>query len=560
MLQFRAFARPLSVAIALLSSPFAWSAGADVPVVAASSQGTANANAAESNDASVIYFNPAGLARLHGTNFTQIGTLIAASSKVKDQGTTRVQDIGQGPETQDDLMSDPTPDPAMPAVGPAESFFPRVLPVGAVFGSMPYNDMITLGLGIFSPGGGNLNYKADWFGRYFADSAAIELININPSVGIRFDDKHSIGFGVSAIIGHAKIREQIDVNKIAPYLLAPVINQPGFIVGDLLTNLGLPGNVVSGLLNQLANASPQQVTDLLSGLLSGGTVPGVNLIDPNSTAYVTIETFGFGYGWNAGYMYQFDEKSRLSLSYRSESDVRMNGELDWNLDNLKGTLNDAPLIPVGGDTFTVKEFIEKYYRPDTDARIVLTIPSKLNIAYFRELTNKLDLMLSYTFNKTSAIQRLVVELPDQTSNVQSKQGNAMVRLNWRDTFTAAVGMNYHYNDKLTLRTGLQFDQTPVPSPEYRHPALADNDRWMGSVGLGYKIDKNTSIDLAYSYLYILDSEARYHDTCTGTYFENDSDGNGQNGPSECTSNGGTFRAKYYDSHAHILGAQINKRF
>ncbi|MFX5245190.1 outer membrane protein transport protein, partial [Acinetobacter baumannii] len=87
--------------------------------------------------------------------------------------------------------------------------------------------------------------------------------------------------------------------------------------------------------------------------------------------------------------------------------------------------------------------------------------------------------------------------------------------NWRDSFTAAAGINYRWNDKLTLRTGLQFDQTPVPGPAFRHPGLADNDRWMASLGLGYQIDKNTSVDLAYSYLHILPSDANYHERCTG---------------------------------------------
>ena len=84
------------------------------------------------------------------------------------------------------------------------------LPVAALFASTPINDTVSVGLGVFSPGGGNLNYKKDWFGRNFVDSTAIETVNINPSLSIRFDDKHSIGLGVSALVGHAKLKQQID--------------------------------------------------------------------------------------------------------------------------------------------------------------------------------------------------------------------------------------------------------------------------------------------------------------------------------------------------------------
>ncbi|MDP1774980.1 MAG: hypothetical protein Q8K94_00015, partial [Moraxellaceae bacterium] len=59
-----------------------------------------------------------------------------------------------------------------------------------------------------------------------------------------------------------------------------------------------------------------------------------------------------------------------------------------------------------------------------------------------------------------------------------------------------------------------------------------------------------------SYLYILSGDANYHERCTGTYYE----GSPTQGASECTADGGTFRARFYDSHAHILGLQLNKRF
>ncbi|MFX8569846.1 outer membrane protein transport protein, partial [Acinetobacter baumannii] len=84
----------------------------------------------------------------------------------------------------------------------------------------------------------------------------------------------------------------------------------------------------------------------------------------------------------------------------------------------------------------------------------------------------MDLMLNYTFNRTSAVKDLTVELVNQKTD--AAPGPVVLAQNWRDSFTAAAGINYRWNDKLTLRTGLQFDQTPVPGPAFRHPGLADN--------------------------------------------------------------------------------------
>lgn len=560
---------PATLILSFLS-PLAWSAGAELPVIAISSQGSSNANAAEANDASVLFYNPAGMSRLRGSRISLPVALIAASSKVTDQGTTRLQDMGQAPDTgptadctQYDCMSDPNPSPAMPAVkDQPEGLFPAVLPVGAFFATTPYDESITLGIGVFSPGGGNLNYKSNWFGRHFIDSAAIELININPSVAIRFDDKHSVGFGVSALVGHAKFKLQIDVNKVAPYLLQGVLDSPESVIAALPAGLGgvLSTAQIDQLVSGLVGVAPDQVKGVLASLLAGQGVPGlgvanpalagVSLVDPTSTASGTVETIGFGYGWNAGYFYQFSDETRLGISYRSKSDVRMNGELDWDF-------SDARTSALGNAVIgNLESFLVKNYRPDTDARLVFTVPAKFNVGFFSALSSKVDWMLNYTFNQTSVVKNLKVDLPNQSASVKAEQGGVVLAQHWRDSFTLATGINYHWDDTLVLRTGLQFDQTPVPSAKYRHPALADNDRWMLSVGLGYQLNRNTSIDLAYSYLHIMPSQSNNHDPCSGVYFE----GSTTQSPSECTSNGGTFRARYDDTHAHILGAQLNQKF
>lgn len=559
--------RRLCLAMLMLPSAAVWAAGAEVPVIAISSQGTSNANSAEARDASVLFYNPAGMALLHGTHVSQPFALIFASTKVTDTGTTRVQDIGQAPDTGStancniyDCMSDQTPDPAQPAVhAQPDGIFPAVLPVGALFATTPLNNEVTLGIGVFSPGGGNLNYKSDWFGRYFIDSVAIETININPSVAVRFDDKHSIGFGVSALIGHAKFKEQVDVTKIAPYLLKGVVNTPQTVIDQLNSQLGgiLPADVLSQIIGTLSHVAPNQAKDLLSGLLAGQGLPGldaldpvlanINLIDPTSTASTTIETLGFGYGWNIGYLYQFSDKARLGISYRAESDIRMNGKLDWDFSNTRSSAIGQALT---GD---LEDFLVTNYRPDTDARLIFTIPSKLNVGFFSELSDRFDFMLNYTFNKSSVVKNITIELPNQA--IEVKQGAPVIAQSWRNTFTAATGLNYRWSDTLTLRTGIQFDQTPISSNKFRNPALADNDRWMGSFGIGYTVDKSTHVDLAYSYLYILPADASFHEACTGTYYEDSA----EQGTSECTANGGTFRARYEDSHAHIFGLQINKR-
>ena len=50
-----------------------------------------------------------------------------------------------------------------------------------------------------------------------------------------------------------------------------------------------------------------------------------------------------------------------------------------------------------------------------------------------------------------------------------------------------------------LRTGLTFDQSPTNNKD-RSPRIPTGDRTIFSVGLGYKVMDNMTVDLAYSYL------------------------------------------------------------
>lgn len=542
-----------SVLPLLLAASLARAAGAEVPFISISSLGTANANAAEAGDASVQYFNPAGLALMKGgTQVSQPLGLVFGGGRVYNDtsnngGTKSVQSYGSPDGTEDGraIGSDP-------GVLSSSRFLPKVLPLGALFVSSPYDDRVTLGLGVFSPGGGNLNYKGDWFGRYFLKLGAIETININPSLAIRFDDRHSIGLGVSVLGGHAILNQKVDVQGVKPYLTNPII------AGANATQLAGLG----GVLNTLGVGSLLQNVQvgLVTGILPNGVRGPVNdlvsnvLISGSSTASVETQMMGMGYGYNLGYLFNFSEDQRIGVSFRSKSVLHLRGDFEWDLRNVKTNTSALDGVLFSGP---FNQYLAQNYRPNTQSKLDLIIPAKLDIAYFQRLTPKVDIMANLQFNQTSAIQSQCIVLADQPGGPSGtvQQGQKCIQLNWRDTYTASVGMNYHVDSKVTLRTGVQYDQTPVPSAQYRNPTLPDNNRLMLALGGNYQHDKQTSVDLAYAYLRIQDGGADYHDSCRVTY-ETGSASTANN----CTSNGGIFRGDYRGVHAHIIGMQLNKKF
>lgn len=543
--------------VVVIFSSFARAGGIDLPAISASQQGTSNSNGAEAADAAVLYYNPAGMSYLRGRQLSISGTLLAFRGKVEDRGSTGTPEPFDSSSDEGRQLGPDGVDPY--AAGAAGSFWPKILALGSIFYTTQYNDNITLGIGIFSPGGGNINYKSDWSGAYQVDAIALELVNINPSISMRFDDKHSIGFGVSLVGGHLRYSTQLDAKGLQPYLLSKALN-------NLNANTLTVTPEVQSIINSVCNI--KLVINSVCGINVGDVLPGSAIdalsspladvvVDPSSTASGLIEMYGYGFGYNAGYMYGFNDRSRLGLSFRSAVEVNLRGQSEWSTERLKarpviGT-TIVSLLNNGGDP-DLGNFLSDYLLPDTTTKAIFNIPARVSLSYFNEISDKFDIMFDYTFIKSSVMRELSVGFAVQKdSNGDSVVlSDAKIPLKWRDSYKTSLGLNYHYDSMTTFKTGIQFDKTPIPSKESRHPALPESDRYMISFGFNHKINDNISVDGAYSLLAFADSESEYRNNCRYDRPEGDA------GP--CTGIGGTFRGKFYDTYANILSLQINSKY
>lgn len=513
-------------------------AGLEYPWQSTSAMGTAQANAAEASDASTVFFNPAGMVRLKTTTVSHAGQILSVRGRFENDGTTKIE---QGQE--------------VPVTGADEgSYHPQGIPGGQFYAVTPYNDTITLGLGVFVPYGANVNYKSDWVGRFFQDEGALETVNINPSLAIRFDDKHSLGFGVSAQIMHLRQISGVDVQEGA-YGIGKRTIQNG--LSQLCSSSGLPlvGGISAAACGQLA------------GLVSGPLVA-----DGKGEGSVTIEGFGYGFGWNAGYMYRFnDDRTRFGLTYRSLIRQTVKADVDWDFTGISGTIPDItgveegnPLSLLGAlaGRIELREFTEDYIRPDTDARLKIVTPESVGLSLFHQATDRLALMGTLTWTRASRTQALRAEFEDrQGPNGTIEQGDGAVKVRFRDPLKGAVGMNYRWSDKLTLRTGLGYEQTPLPGPEARHATIPDADRYVFSLGANVVVRKNLDIDLAYSHVMLEDAKANYHDDCHPSGYIPSQHTDADIAPgNECTGNGGTFRGTFKDTYLNSVGIQMNQRF
>ena len=135
-------------------------------------------SAAVAENASTIYYNPAGMTYLPGINVSGGVNLIKPSFKFRNNGDSR------GP-----FGSIPTGGNG----GDAGNL--GVVPNAYV--SWQLNEKWFTGLGIGAPFGLMTEYDNNWIGQYQSTKFDIKTININPSIAYKVNDIFSLGAGVN---------------------------------------------------------------------------------------------------------------------------------------------------------------------------------------------------------------------------------------------------------------------------------------------------------------------------------------------------------------------------
>jgi long-chain fatty acid transport protein len=93
-------------------------------------------------------------------------------------------------------------------------------------------------------------------------------------------------------------------------------------------------------------------------------------------------------------------------------------------------------------------------------------------------------------------------------NIRAEGSGATVGVteeDWNDSWFIALGGEYDFNDQLTLRAGVAFEDSPVPD-RTRTPRIPDNDRIWLSVGASYDIAPNMRANFAYSHIFVEDGD------------------------------------------------------
>lgn len=180
------------------------------------------------------------------------------------------------------------------------------------------------------------------------------------------------------------------------------------------------------------------------------------------------------WAWQAGTVWQVNESSRLGFTYKSEVDLTLEGYA-------KG---------IG---------FASNYKPGS---MNLALPATAELAAFHQVNDTLAIHTSINWTDWSSFEKLVADFPGENSNTIKHE-------NWEDNFRYSVGATYQMNSKLTLRTGVAYDESAV-SEEHRTATIPETDRLWLSLGAGYQWSEQLNIDAGFTYIFAKD--ARMHES------------------------------------------------
>lgn len=226
----------------------------------------------------------------------------------------------------------------------------------------------------------------------------------------------------------------------------------------------------------------------------------------NGAGIVTVHGDDYGWGYNLGALWQLTPATRLGVAYRSEVEQNLKGSVDFSV----ATIANGP---VTADT---------------------TLPDSASLSLFQKLSPKWDLLADVTWTDWSDFRELRIV---RNGGVQL----ALTPQNWDDSYRYSVGANYHLNDKLTLRGGVAFDETPT-SDAFRTARIPDEDRTWIAFGAQYRLSEGALLDFGYAHLFVKDARV------------NKTEGTNLPPPAQLTLSG------TYEASVDILSAQVTLNF
>lgn len=290
--------------------------------------------------------------------------------------------------------------------------------VPTVYGVYPINEKFAVGGGLNVNYGLATEFDDKYAGGFLGGKTDLTAINFNLSGVYRVTEKFSVGLGLNAVHAKAKLERYAGITA-----------------------------------SKIPNIKVETVVSKLQG-------------------------DKWGFGWNAGLVYEFNERNRIGIAYHSQVDINFKGQYSNQF-----PLALAPALSPQGITATGGKEI-----PGT---LHLPLPAYWEISGYHKMTDRFAMHYSYKYTQWSKFKELRAKGTDGKTLFSKTE-------EFRDSSRIALGASYDVTDALTVRTGIAYDESAAD--EHNTISIPDTDRTWFSVGATYRFTPNVSIDAGFAHL------------------------------------------------------------
>lgn len=347
-------------------------------------------------------------------------------------------------------------------------------------------DNLAAGISLNTPYGSGINWGNDWKGAHLVQDISLQAFNLQPTVAWKITDKLSIGAGLMVMFGNISLDRAL--------------------IG--------PGSMTAVGQNMI-NAIPENMQGLVKPMIDP-IMNELSRYEETSAASVSLDgSSQTRFGFNVGAMYDINEKWTVGLSYRSKVTAKVKeGDIQLryaNREHFEGVLQQINTLIAMAKQMGIQGLPEGGINvPPLESGTFsaeLPLPDNWNVAVTYRPTQRWTVSGEVQFVGWNAYKSLDVYFhPD----AELGQYNIAAPKEYENTRIYRLGAQYATTDRLDIRFGVYFDETPVKD-EYLNPETPSMNKLGLTAGFSFRPLNRLSVDFSFSYVQGFSRDGSYTD-------------------------------------------------
>ena len=362
-------------------------------------------------------------------------------------------------------------------------------PLYAYAGFKIYENLAA-GISLTTPYGNSLKWPKNWAGAGLIQDISLKSYVIQPTLSYKITDRLSIGVGLQLAWGN--------VNLSRALMSAGDLQRIGAEFESFLPLLAsVPSNVIS-------DADKQAMQEMVASMKNAEVPPAYARLEGNAHMRV---------GFNVGIMYDVCDQVTVGLSYRSKIKMRVKeGEASLNyanrrIEDLFTNMEDLlakygpmlnQLLGVTVPNISIPKYDEGSFRAE------LPLPSNTTLGVSYRPTDRWELALDLQYVGWNAYDSLNVHFNEAELGIAPIKAEK----NYKNSMTYRIGASYKTTDRLVLRAGVYYDQSPIRKKLY-NPETPGMNKLGLSAGLTFEPYKGLQFDVAFLYIQGFSQHGKY---------------------------------------------------